>query len=557
MSDRCSPGSRSSLEIGRSEWRWVGAWTAGILIFTAIPYLLGWSVATRTGQTFGGFVIGAVDGNSYLAKMGEGARGAWLFTSAYTSEPHAGALLFVLYLILGKVAALLPGEAVRLPLRMIWIFHLARLAFSAMLLCTIYRFVSYIVDSVRVRRLAWLMVAGGGGLGWVLVAGGHAEWLGSMPLDFILPEGFTFLTTLTLPHIALARALLLEGLLVWLRMADTGDGHPVVAGLLWFAMALIVPFYPLVIGLVLASTLILRVLVRRSGALDHSLRKLLIQTLAAGILPGIVVLYTAWVFSANPVMRGWSEQNLVLSPHPLHYLVAYGLPGLLAVLGAIVVTRRIRSEAGFWPGYLLLAWAIVIPLFLYFPFNLQRRMVESYQVPLCVLSAIGIGQILWPRLRASLIRPYLAGGFLAVLFVITPVLLIGGGAITVLAAGEPAFHSPGQVAVAEWLSSNAADGDVVLCDQPSGNFLPAWAPVRAFVGHGSETIDVEVKQAAVERFFRTADDSWHRDFLRSNGIGFIMIGPGERSLGPFDPDEATYLTPVFSFGEWDLYEVAW
>jgi hypothetical protein len=552
-----SLGPTPAAKIRRSEWRWVAAWTAGILAFTAIPYLVGWLVAFRTGQTFGGFVIGAVDGNSYLAKMGQGARGAWLFQSVYTSEPHDGAFVFILYILLGKIAALLPGDAARLPLRMIWVFHLARLGFSAVLLCTVYRFVAYVLHNISERRLAWLMVTAGGGLGWVLVAAGHYNWLGSMPLDFVLPEGFTFLTVFTLPHIALARALLLEGLLVWLRIADTGDGWPTVASVFWLAMTLIVPFYPLVVGLVLGGTLVLRAFVGKLAALNRNLWQLVIRTAAAGTLPGIVVLYTIWVFSANPIMRGWSEQNLVLSPHPLHYLVAYGLPGLFALLGVVSVTRQIRSGTRSWAGYLLLAWVIVIPPFLYFPFNLQRRLVESFQVPLCVLSAIGIAQLLWPRLRSRMSRPQLAAGLLGALMAITPVLLIGGGAITALSASEPVFHQPGQVAVARWLDRNALRDDVVLCDQPSGNFLPAWAAVRAFVGHGSETIDAQTKQAAVERFFGSTDDVWHQELLRTTGIDFVLYGPDERLLGSFDPSKAAYLAAVFSLGNWDLYEVVW
>jgi hypothetical protein len=228
---------------------------------------------------------------------------------------------------------------------------------------------------------------------------------------------------------------------------------------------------------------------------------------------------------------------------------------LLALAGAVPVIRQVRAGAPIWSGYVLLAWVIVIPPFLYAPFNLQRRMVESYQLPLYVLAAIGVGRVLLPRLHSRRARPHLAVGLLAALLVITPVLLIGGGVITVVAAREPVFHPPGQVAVAEWLTDNALEDQVVLCDQPAGNFLPAWAPVRAFVGHGSETVDVKVKRAAVERFFGTPNDVWHEELLRTNRIDYVLYGPGERLMGSFEPVDAGYLAPVFSFGEWDLYEV--
>ena len=549
-------GREAPARVTRSEWGWLGAWTTAILVLTTVPYLLGWVVAIQTGQTFGGFVIGAVDGNSYLAKMAHGARGNWLFESVYTSEFHEGALIYIFYILLGKVAALGLGDESSLPLRLIWVFHLARLVCSAVLLRSVYRLVSYLTSEILLRRLAWLMIAAGGGLGWALVATGQGDWLGSFPLDMILPEGFTFLTLLTLPHIALARTLLLEGLLIWLRMAETGNGRPPAAGALWFGMALIVPFYPLVVGLVLGATLVLGAVVARCMGLGLNAGRLLGQTVVAGILPGLVVVYTGWVFATNPVMEGWSQQNLVLSPHPLHYLVAYGVPGLLAVPGAFLVAREVRSGRRGWPGMLLLSWAVVIPLAVYLPFNLQRRMVESYQVPLYVLAVIGLEGVVWPRVRARPARPALAAAFLTALLVTTPVMLVGGAARAVLNATEPIFHKDGQVAVADWLTENALTGDVVLCEQATGNFLPAWSPVRVFVGHGSETVNSVEKQAMVERFFDEGDDRWRQALLRTHGVDFVVHGPRERLLGSFDPGEASYLLRVYSSQGWDLYEVA-
>ena len=79
------------------------------LIVTSIPYVLGAGLATGD-RVYGGFVYAIEDCYSYLAKMRQGAEGAWLFRIAYTPEPHRGALFFPFHLLLGKVAALLPGS---------------------------------------------------------------------------------------------------------------------------------------------------------------------------------------------------------------------------------------------------------------------------------------------------------------------------------------------------------------------------------------------------------------------------------------------------------------
>ena len=184
------------------------------LAITSIPYVLGAVLATES-RVFGGFVYAVEDCYSYLAKMRQGAEGAWLFHIAYTPEPHMGTMFFLFHLLLGKVAALLPGGD--LTARMVWVYHGARWVFGLGLLLTVYRFLAAFTERVGVRRLAWLLVTFGGGLGWLLVALGQPDWLGSMPLDFILPEGFTFLVLYAFPHIALARTLLLWGVLSLLQ----------------------------------------------------------------------------------------------------------------------------------------------------------------------------------------------------------------------------------------------------------------------------------------------------------------------------------------------------
>jgi len=69
------------------------------------------------------------------------------------------------------------------------------------------RSIAAFTASAAIRRVAFLLITFGGGLGWVLMLAGQPNWLGSPPLDLILPEGFTFLVLYAMPHIALARTL--------------------------------------------------------------------------------------------------------------------------------------------------------------------------------------------------------------------------------------------------------------------------------------------------------------------------------------------------------------
>ena len=311
-------------------------------------------------------------------------------------------------------------------------------------------------------------------------------------------------------------------------------------------MGLIVPFYPVVAGLVVVATLL-----AWWGAERRFPRRRVQGSLVAGVVAAPVVLYSGWVFVTNPVMKGWAAQNLILSPPVPHYLAAYLLPGLLAAGGVAWVWGQ-RPGRRYW---LLLAWVLAVPLLLYAPFNLQRRLIEGYQVPLTTIAVLGVDRVIWPRLsrRTSRPRPLAAGMLL--LLIPSSLVLVAGSALTVLAGASPIFHAAEEVAIAAWLTDNAPEGALVVSDYGSGNVLPGWAPVRSYYGHGPETVDFATKKEHILRFYaKETDEDWRRSFLGANEVCYVLEGPAERSLGGFRPAEAPYLKLVYQRDDWALYE---
>ena len=114
------------MAIARKEIRWVLLWSMLILGLTCLPYLYAYLV-TPDDMQFTGLLSNPVDGNSYLAKMRQGAQGSWLFHLPYTSEDHDGAFIFTYYLLLGRLSA-------PLGLPLILTYHLARIVNSLILL---------------------------------------------------------------------------------------------------------------------------------------------------------------------------------------------------------------------------------------------------------------------------------------------------------------------------------------------------------------------------------------------------------------------------------------
>jgi hypothetical protein len=536
------------------EWRFVLAISALALLVTCIPYAVGAAAATPE-RAFGGFIYAVDDGYSYLAKMRQGAEGEWLFHIVFTPELHPGAFFFPFHLLLGKAAALVAGGD--LNAAMVWVYHAARLLFGLGLLVTLYRFLAAFTELLAVRRMAWLMIVFGGGLGWLLVSLGGREWLGSLPLDFILPEGFTFLVLFGFPHIALARTLLLWGILFLLqawgvlqapRSGEEGLSRPpsplgaaAETGVLWLLMGLIVPFY-VAVAWAVTGAMWLALIIRKRRLMWRQVA----LAMVAGLISAPIVIYGSLVFSSNEVYAAWFAQNLISSPHPLHYLSAFGLPLLLA-LPALADVWRDRSRA----TWALLAWVVAVPVLVYLPVNVQRRLVEGAQVALCLLAALGAHRLQargWAHRSA-------VNAVLGMLF-ITYALLVAGYTIQLLGQPSPVFRDRGELEALDWLSERAEWDDVVLASYDTGNYLPGRVGARSFIGLGPETVGFDLKEELVARFFDPAtDDPWRRSLLEEYGVDFVFRGPAERELGAFDLRQAPYLVLIYEAEGYELYEV--
>jgi hypothetical protein len=360
-----------------------------------------------------------------------------------------------------------------------------------------------------------------------------APWKGALPLDFWVPEAFVFLVLYNLPHLALAQSLLLWSVL-WTLDGFEDKQWPALlkAGAAAMGMTLVVPFYAGVLAAALGAFL-LALAIRERRAPWRRVG----QTMVVGAFAAPVVAYNLWAFTTNPALRVWTAQNTILSPHALHYVLGY-LPLLIpAVPGAVLVLRQ-RDEKWLLP----LAWVLIVPVLLYSPFNLQRRMIAVAQVPLAMLAAQGLVEWLKPRTRAW--RTIAVAW--AALASLSNLVLVSSSLTELTHRAPPAFHPAGEIAAMDWLAGRAGDDDIVLSAYESGNVIPARAHVRVFLGHGPETLYTEEKREAVRRFFDAATgDAWRQELIDQYSIDWVFYGPAEQVLGTWDPTEAPYLEPVY------------
>jgi hypothetical protein len=278
-------------------------------------------------------------------------------------------------------------------------------------------------------------------------------------------------------------------------------------------------------------------------------RRLVQVAVIAGIIPTILVLYNAIATLSDPFLQQWTAQNIIRSPHPLHYLVAYGLLLPLVVLGG---KRLLHADP--WAGWLPVVWVLALPVLAYMPVNLQRRLPEGEWVAWVLLAMLAVEGWYAPRLKAGKRSGWAFVPF-SLLFLST-LFLLAGGLLQARLASLPLFRPADEVQLFQKLGAEAQPGTVVLSSYETGNALPAWAPLRVVIGHGPESANLAEIKPQVEEFFSAAGSDVQRAVLIQRfDVHYVFWGPNERTLGDWNPGQAAFLRLVAQAGEYSLFEV--
>lgn len=517
-------------------------WIFALIIaaLTTLPYLVGWAAA-GDDWVFNGFTIGAEDGNAYLGKMRIGARGEWEFYLFYSPEKTDSAFgLYLPYIAAGHLVGLFVNENTpELANALAIAFQVFRIFASVVLVLAIYAFVAEFIRAPQTRWLALILSTLGAGLGWLLVLTGQGKLLGTQPVEFYIPEGFSFLVIFALPHVAVARAAILFGLIFLFRSLDNQRWQEAaLAGILWNLVGLMVTFYLPVIYAVLGAWGVALWVKKRQFPLQFALLGGLAAALTAPLF-----LYNIWLFSANDAFARWSSQNYLPSPHPIHYLFGYGLLAVLAVAGG-----RWAWKKGTEKHLLLISWVLLVPILVYLPINVQRRLLEAFFIPLVILAVVGL------KLVARHTKPFKRAQLVVLVALLPSMLLLWVGSIFTLTTPDfPAFHPRAETNAMDWLAKYAEADSVVMGAFDTGNYLPARTNLRPFLGHGPETLDSDDKSELVEKFYRGELSPAEIQQLFSDfNIQYVMFGPLERKIkGDWNSD----LALIYDQDNYQIYEV--
>ena len=283
-------------------------------------------------------------------------------------------------------------------------------------------------------------------------------------------------------------------------------------------------------------------------------------------IPAPLYLVYAYTLRTNAVFRAWDVQAITPSAPWPHYLAAYG-PMLL--LGFIHWIKRPSQRH---QSVILWLWLLAVALLLYAPLNPQRRFVQGVHVPLSILATAGFVQVIlpwlaqtriWqalltlPRYETERLKRFVTVIFLIFMSLSNIYLLADVSRTAVLEQPDPLFRPEAEVTATAWLRQHTVRTAVVLGDYQTGNYVAAHAGQRVILGHWAETVDYEARKAAVAQFYdANSSDAWRQDFLRHLDVDYVWYGPRERQLGDFNPATASYLQPIFTHDDVQIYRFA-
>lgn len=539
----------AATSVSPREWRWVIILGGLLVTITLLPYAWAFtSAASASGEQFMGILYNPFDGATYLAKIGQGLRGAWQFTLAHTPEAQDGTFLMMFYLLLGHLASVLGFSELVM-------FHVARLVTGFMMIIAIYHLGSTIWQRTRPRRLFFGMIALGSGLGWLwlIVAPGSFD----LPTDLKVPESIPLYATFVNPHFPLTIALIALLASMFVMVFRPGfDKQPTLTNgglsiaLITVAMCIVQPqgWVPIASALV-AYIAVLTIRTRRIPRLELNWTLLV-------ILPALpILLYYLVVTNANEALRIWNIQNETPSPTVDRYILGFGLLLFVALPGIWRALRRFERDG----DRFMLIWLVVNVIWLYVPFNLQRRLAIGLIIPIVYFGVRSLEDFWF-----NLINRKWRDAALLVFFVFlmpSNVLVLGLPLVGVIepkrGLEEALLIESGYGEAMRWLNRNARPGDVVLAPPQPSLWIPAYTSLRVVYGHPIETLDAERKLAEVVAFY---NGSGCNDIVDRYQVRYILAKrPAENDVQNGWPEAClkalSLADPLITFDDVEVYQI--
>jgi len=503
------------------------------LIIINFPYIYG--ILNQTNDlVFGGFLLNPIDGNSYLAKIQQGYNGKWTFQLPYTSQENSEVYLFVFYNLIGQFSRIVKIDP-------IMSFHLFRLLFSVILFFTIDKFLTFFsFQSERIKEFLFLILIFGSGLGWLYIASGD------LPVDLYVAEAFPFLSAFTNPHFPLAISLIM-----WILILANNKKINFLKLIKYFAIGFVLanisPFAAIISGSLLIFNIILNL---KKDLVNSSL-----QTFFYAIGSAPIAIYQYMAIKSDPILAGWNNQNVTPAPNLLNLIFSF-FPLLIGIIFIVFIYKPHFLSAFSKQELFLIAWISIAIIFIYLPFDLQRRFLVGFYIPVIIF----FGAILdkWVKIKKKNIYLQKLKFVIPVLFtfsVISNILIISGAIVSIRAYSQKIYFPRYVLSSAQWIKNNCLQNSVILSGPDTGLLLPSYTFSRTVFGHPFETINATETKDQLLQFWTGEDLLVEEELLKEWQVDYIFYGKEEKELG--HPIILEQLKIIYQDTNTYVYEVNW
>ena len=542
-------------------WEMVACLVIGLVVLAGSQIPTAWGLRAQDRGLHPDLVFNgapatyADEAATYWSWMRQARDGRFFLTDLYTTEEHPRNYVNLLWWTLGSVCRLTGWSLVA-------VYSGARVLLGALLMGLLFRLARRLFARPGERLACFLVLLLGGG--WE----GFFRLLGPLPgvprlgsPAWWMPEISTFFSLMLFPHFLAGFVCMIAGSLAMIRAWSPeplpGARRAWSSALAGLALALLTFFHPYdavsLMGALWTAPILFGLIDRKWPLAEWKQ-----SAIASAVwLPSF--LYNLAVFTANPAMRAWDEQNLMPTPIPKKLIICLGA-GLVLSFLALLAARKLSR-----PQLVMAAWLLSTLVIIHLPLRFQRRMMGGIQFPLAALGVAGVACVVVPLLRVLFRaggRPWKTAdqGGAACLAVValmapawcaTPVYLLRDEWASIRSATYPAWLRTEEVAAFRFLEKNAPPDSRVLASYEMGNWLPPYTGLRCVLGHYALTIDSDGRKKDIATFFSAdeAADGWRREALMGWNAGYVLFTPHERALGNFDPSTRPWLSEVFAAGD--------
>lgn len=495
--------------------RFAQGWIFLMAALTTIPYF--WAYwATPPGFVYTWILPPyAEDSIAYMAWSRQAANGLVLFSLKYSALPHAPFLFHPIFLVCGWLAALTQAQ--------IGVIHLLVKEIGvALFFIVFFKYIAYLKLN-RLQAMAACVLAGlSSGFGALLLDILGAEAFGRhFPMDLWLVDCNTFWSLLWNPLFPYALSLML--LSVYLMDKGTSESNRsrvVLSGLCVGLLALIHPYETAVLVPLLAAIALVRL---KRGALPDLAR------FAAGAAP--LVIYVAAVAYFDPILQQHASagHSNMKSPSPIAYVLGLGLPGLLALGGALFHAGSVVKKYWF-----LLLWIFISLVMSHMPFWFQNKLLFGSHIPVCIVAAVSFGLFFPKILQSSWGKRTLMVFTLAPLLCYTSVGVVKDCLEIARRNADGAYRISRDVLDGlNYLKKNSRPEEIVFAGTATSLKIPAYAGNTVIWGHWAQSVGLKERTLWAHRVFDAdsglTDPERTREFY-AMGVRYVFLDGSMRAL---------------------------